>query len=189
MPSPTAESDTVADAALVARAAGGDDDAWRALINRYARRVAGLMRSRTGDPDLAEEITQSVFVTVAEHLGSGRYVEQGRFESWLFRIAMNRLRDERRRNRRRPERLDGRLISSEATVDRDSDAADALRAAIARLSDSDREIVAMRHHAQLEFRTIAELLHEPLGTVLARHHRALKKLRAMLTPTEEGESS
>lgn len=190
MPSPTTEPDSVADAALVARAARGEDDAWRALIGRYARRVAGLIRSRTGSAELAEEITQSVFVTVAEHLGSGRYVEQGRFESWLFRIAMNRLRDEKRRNRRKAGSLEGVTLAAPGEREKtDEGSLKALRSAIGRLPEADREIIAMRHHAQLEFRTIAELLNEPLGTVLARHHRALKKLRSLLSPPDKGGQS
>ncbi len=188
MTSPKTEFDTGAVAALVARAGRGDEDAWRELVRQYARRVAALVRSRSGNPDLAEEITQSVFVTVAEHLGSGRYVEQGRFESWLFRIAMNRLRDERRRERRSPMALN-ELEPSESTPAKHDDPAaiEQLRHAVSQLSETDQEIIAMRHHAQLEFKTIAELLKEPLGTVLARHHRALKKLRSMLAPQDEGD--
>lgn len=190
MASPTTESDSVALAALVARAGRGEEEAWRELIDRYARRVGALVRSRTGSRELAEEITQSVFVTLAEHLGNGRYIEQGRFESWLFRIAMNRLRDERRQNRRKPATLDGvALPAAPADREENDDSIEQLRLAVARLPRADQEIIAMRHHAELDFKTIADLLQEPLGTVLARHHRALRKLRSMLAPLEKGERS
>ena len=78
--------------ALLAKAAQGDSDAWRVLVKTYAPRVHGLLAAQCRDEDLAEEITQSAFCTVAVKLGD--YVESGRFESWLFRIAVNRLRDE-----------------------------------------------------------------------------------------------
>ncbi len=77
------------------RAAAGDEAAWREIVEAYTPRVFGLIRAQCGSVDLAEEITQSTFCTVVERIG--RYAEVGRFESWLFRIAMNRLRDEMRR--------------------------------------------------------------------------------------------
>ena len=79
-------------------AAQGDQNAWRRIIDRFGPRVFGLLRANCGDPELAEELTQSTFCTVAQKLST--YKEFGRFESWIFRIAMNRLRDEMRRRKR-----------------------------------------------------------------------------------------
>jgi RNA polymerase sigma-70 factor (ECF subfamily) len=50
-----------------------------------------------------------------------------------------------------------------------------------RLPDADREIVELRHQGGLSFKQLADLLNEPLGTLLARHHRALKKLHSLLS--------
>ena len=50
----------------------------------------------------------------------------------------------------------------------------------AQTTDADREVVELRHHADLSFKQMAQLLNEPIGTLLARHHRALRKLRATL---------
>jgi RNA polymerase sigma-70 factor (ECF subfamily) len=55
-----------------------------------------------------------------------------------------------------------------------------LREAIAGLNAADQEILALRHTAGLSFAQIAETLGQPLGTVLARGHRALGKLRKLL---------
>ena len=60
-------------------AAQGDQDAWRMIIDRFGPRVFGLLRANCGDPELAEELTQSTFCTVAQKLSS--YKEFGRFES------------------------------------------------------------------------------------------------------------
>jgi RNA polymerase sigma-70 factor (ECF subfamily) len=147
--------------------------------------------------DVAEEVTQSVFVTVASKLSGGEYTEQGRFESWLFRVAMNRIRDEVRRTRRQatptdPEALDGQagrtggVIGGAGETGGESGTADhrdeltALRNAMSQLTDQDREIVELRHHAGLSFKQMADLLSEPLGTLLARHHRALRKLKDLM---------
>ena len=99
LPVPHMEERTPEDLAeLLAAAAGGDDDAWRALVETYLPRVHAVVRAQCKDPELAEEITQSTFCTIVSKLPD--YQEVGRFESWLLRIAMNRLRDEMRRRKR-----------------------------------------------------------------------------------------
>ncbi|MHC4710244.1 MAG: sigma-70 family RNA polymerase sigma factor, partial [Planctomycetota bacterium] len=65
------------------------------------------------------------------------------------------------------------------------DEVQALRAAMDRLSEADRRVIHLRHFAGLSFARIAEVLGEPLGTVLARQHRALGKLRQMLAEGAE----
>jgi RNA polymerase sigma-70 factor (ECF subfamily) len=178
--------------ALLRCAAEGDEEAWRRLIGIYGQRVFALVRSRVRRTDLAEEVTQSVFVTVASKLKSGGYTEQGRFEPWLFRVAINRTRDELRRQRRHAEPTDPDVLA-ESTRDPSGDTPgtfaqrtqtesdlSALRRAMESLSESDREIIELRHHAGLAFAQIVELTGEPLGTLLARHHRALKKIRQSL---------
>ncbi|MBA4120523.1 MAG: hypothetical protein C0513_07480 [Isosphaera sp.] len=188
-PEPSPDPDGLA--AVLAAAARGDEAAWRELVGRYARRVFALVRSRIRRADLAEEVTQSVLVTVASKIRSGSYVERGAFESWLFRIAMNRTRDEARRLSRQAEPTDPEHFerdaappaeSAEGRESRQTQAA-ALRGAMARLSDADRAIIELRHHAGLSFAQIAAALDEPLGTLLARHHRALRKLKDMLAGT------
>jgi len=193
-------------AALLVAASEGDERAWRSIVDLYARRVYALAKSRLGRGqrgarssgsggafggwggcEIAEEVTQSVFVTVASKLVSGGYTEQGRFEAWLFRVAMNRIRDEARRSKRRSETYDAELApdlaaGSEAPADEEKSAGiEALRAALGQLGDADREVIELRHHAGLSFKQIADLLEEPLGTLLARHHRALRKLKELLT--------
>ena len=171
---------------VLARAARGDEAAWRTIVGEYSGRVYGLLRSQGADPELAEEVTQSVFCTVAAKLA--QYVEGGRFESWLFRIAMNRLRDDARRKRRHAkpagenEVLEGLAgAAPDPSAGRaDAEELAALRRAVAQLSASDREVIDLRHVGGMSFKQMAEHLGEPLGTLLARHHRALAKLRGIL---------
>jgi RNA polymerase sigma-70 factor (ECF subfamily) len=170
-------------------AATGDQEAWRRLIEAYSGRVFGVVFRQCGDRELAEEITQATFVKVVRTLDS--YQEQGRFESWLFRIATNRLRDEMRRRKRQATPTDFAAAPPETlgwTDDSEQPArqleareqASRLHAAIATLGEADREIIHLRYTAELGFKEIAETLDQPLGTVLARGHRALKKLKAVL---------
>ena len=152
------------------------------LVEATAPKLQGVVRSHCRDDELAEEIVQSTFCTIVQQLGN--YRESGRFEPWLMRIAMNRLRDEMRRRGRQAVPVEDRVLSHLAGVgpsedvpsDR-SDHAKALRMALDGLSDADREVIHLRHVGGLSFKEIAEALETPVGTLLARHHRSLLKLK------------
>lgn len=145
-----------------------------------------MIKSRVRDAHTAEEMTQSVFLKVIEEFKRGRYREQGRFEPWLFRIAMNLVRDRARRVAVRGPSLsyDDHTTTSPNTDAAPSEDIDRLREALDDLPDADREIIQLRHHAGLSFKSIAEMLAQPVGTLLARHHRALAKLRERLSPAD-----
>ncbi len=173
----------------LSQAASGDQEAWRRLVEAYSSRIFGLIRARCNDPGLAEEITQSTFCTLATKLEN--YTEVGKFESWLFRIAINRLRDEMRRRKRQATPVADDTLSglhantnlsmgSGSSSEADPEMNKQLRDALGHLSDADQKILQLRHFGDLSFKQIAEILNEPLGTVLARQHRALKKLREIL---------
>ncbi len=171
----------------MARAAAGDDQAWAQLVADYAPRVHALLVANCRDHDLAEEITQSTFCTIASKVQT--YVEQGRFEPWLFRIAMNRLRDEMRRRARQASPVSGEVLRPVARTGRedrprhaqvDEETAAALWEAVRGLAEADQRVLHLRHVAGLSFKQIAEQLDQPVGTGLARHFRALKRLREVL---------
>ncbi len=187
---------------MLGRAAAGDAEAWRSLVHAYSPRVYGLMLRQCGDGELAEELTQATFVRLVRSIG--RYQELGRFEAWLFRIAMNLLRDEMRRRKRHPANLSAGADRDEPTADltaltdRRSDPVrddpleritraeqiDLMNHAVSNLSPPEQLLLQMRHTAGMSFPQIAEALSQPLGTVLARGHRALAKLRTMMNAHE-----
>lgn len=201
---------------VYARAAQGDEQAWRELVEAFSGRVFGLVLKQCGDRDLADEITQATFVKIVSHLD--RYTEQGRFDAWIFRIAINLLRDEMRRRKRQARTMDmsgggrgdadgsgygdnGQWQAVEAKIVR-RDGLDGLegqdpfqrvarqeqiqlmRQAIASLNEADQQILHLRHTAGMSFNQIAQILDQPLGTVLARGHRALGKLKKLLGSQE-----
>lgn len=171
-------------ASVLLRAAGGDASAWRRVVDAYAPRIFALVCSQCRDEELAEEITQSTFCTVVNKLGG--YTERGKFEAWIFRIAVNRLRDEMRRRRRQALPIEETKLSAMVPADAgDDDRAEAselreLEEALAQLAPADRLIVDLRHTGGMSFKQLSEFLEEPLGTLLARHHRALHKLRTLI---------
>ena len=182
--------------AIIERAAAGDPSAWQAITEHYMPRLFALAQSRLHDPEAAEEIAHSVIITVAEKLTTREYAELGRFEPWLFRIAINRIRDNRRRARirrtfplaptdtPRTHAFEDDHNSPHFRSEKDEEtrrASRSLRDAIEQLNHKDREIIEMRHMGQMSFKLIAATLGCPVGTALARHHRAIAKLRAILT--------
>ncbi|MCI0364661.1 MAG: RNA polymerase sigma factor [Phycisphaerales bacterium] len=184
--SPSSDRDSLE--SMLRRASAGDQAAWRVLVDTYSARVFGLIRAQCNSADLAEEITQSTFCTIVVKIGG--YTELGKFEQWLFRIAMNRLRDEMRRRKRQARPVEDEALSGLAETaaepataglgQHDPAEVQALRQALTQLSDADQQIIHLRHYGELSFKQIAEILDQPLGTVLARQHRALKKLSELL---------
>jgi len=179
--SPPREAQSAELTALVRRACRNEPAAWDELVSRYGRRLYALGLSRLRSVHGAEDLAQSVFATLAEHLTGGRYTEEGRFEAWLFRIANNRVRDvAKRRARDRTTETEHELARQHDQPTEKDESARALRRAVAELPEAEQEVLSMRHQAQMSFHSIADALGQPLGTVLARHHRALGKLREML---------
>lgn len=180
---------------LLRRAQRLDGVALAHLVDLYAPRVYGLLYRLTGQRDDAEDLLQETFLRVVRSIG--RYQHVGRFEAWLFRIAANLARDHARRRSHADDHnvaggSDAELgLARAATADgdparrlADREAAQRLSEAIRRLPYADREIILLRHSAGLSFREIAGLLGVPLGTALARAHRALRKLRNELGAEE-----
>jgi len=176
--------------ALVRRARDGSAQAWQELIRRYSPGLLGYLVRSVGNRTDAEELLQETFLRVVR--GLRNYREQERFEVWLFRLARNLVIDHWRKNR---PVLDAELAGDEngGPIDRtpgdEPDPADAadmreqedwLTAAMVALPPEQRDAILMRYHGGLSFDEIIKETGSPLGTVLARVHRGLGKLRKML---------
>jgi len=180
-------------ARLVLGCQNGDQEAFERLFSLYRGPVYAYLVRTTGDRHLAEDLLQDVFLRLIQNIE--RYTESGRFEAWIFRIAANRVRDWARR-RVKSERV-GAVGQTDdesrgpSVVDRPVEAPPEVRlvrreqtrlleAAMATLESDERQVLMLRHYGGLSFREIADIMDSPLGTVLARSHRALLKLREKL---------
>lgn len=186
---------------ILDRAKRLDPTAYDELVAIYAPRLYGLMCKLTGGQQDVEDMVQEVFIRVVK--GIERYEHDGRFESWLFRIATNLARDEIRKRRRTPEIVsladaDGVDLPGTGASDRrrsshQEPCSDLIRAeeiagiedAIAELSPPEREVILLRQYSNMSFAAIAEMMGTPVGTALARAHRALAKLRNCLEQNDE----
>jgi RNA polymerase sigma factor (sigma-70 family) len=173
------------DHALIARARGGDLDAYGALVARHqdvAFRTAYVI---SGNAAEAEEAAQEAFVKA--HAALGRFREGAPWRPWLLTIVANEARN-RRRSAGRREHLAVRAAAAEPPRSEASAESavllaqrrEAVHEALARLAERDREVVFLRFFLDLtEAETAAALGCRP-GTVKSRLHRALERLRAHL---------
>jgi RNA polymerase sigma-70 factor, ECF subfamily len=163
----------------VRRASDGDGEAIGELYDRYAGRVYGHVRRMMRDRHDAEDITQLVFLKLIRTLGS--YDERaGDFCPWLLRVARNLAIDELRR--RRPVLVGdvfapaGEQAGDEAAVMR----VDAVRDALAELSDDQRQVVVLRQVVGLRPSEIADRMQRSEGSVHALYHRGRVAMQASL---------
>jgi RNA polymerase sigma-70 factor (ECF subfamily) len=148
------------------------------LYHEHAGPLLGFLVYRTGDRALAEDILADTFERVLTTRRGWRR-GQASEKTWLYTIALNRLRDLARRQgaeTRAYERVavpaGGGLLEADGV-----EARDLVRRAIGCLSDEEREAIALRFGADLSLREIAELLGAPQTTVEGRVYRALRRLR------------
>ncbi len=147
------------------------------LLVASAPRVYGLLFRMVGRRDVAEDLMQETLLRAFRGLDA--YQPEGKFRAWLFRIAANQARDWIRRQKRRPQAMDDPEPAAEMPPEADAVARQRARQvteALDRLSEADREVLLMRYYGEMTFKEIAQAGGEPIGTVLARAHRALKKL-------------
>lgn len=179
------------DRALLERYQAGDRNAISELIDRHSRRVRDYIQMMVRDSDVADDIFQETFIKAVRVIDEGRYADNGKFLSWVLRIAHNQVIDyfrTRRQNRTLSESeagydLFGSLRLAEGTVE------DAMvsrqierdvRSLIRELPDEQREVVMMRYFSGLSFKEIAEQTGVGINTALGRMRYALINLRRMI---------
>ena len=179
------------DRALLGQYLAGDQSAISQLLDRHSRRVRDYIRMMVKDRDLADDILQDTLIKVVRVIDEGRYVDSGKFLSWILRIAHNQVIDHFRREKQQKQLTEadagydvlGTIRFSEPTVEdrmvSDQIAAD-IRALIEELPAEQREVVKMRYYANLTFKEIAEATDVSVNTALGRMRYALINLRRMI---------
>ena len=168
------------DAALVRRCLEGETAAFEALVAEYQRLVFTVALRMLGDYEDARDATQTTFVKAFEKLAS--YEPQYRFFSWMYRILVNECLNVRR-GRHPADELSAEQPSDRQTADT-VEAAERrrdVRAALLELPVHYREVIVLRHFAQMSYEEMSVTLGVPVKTVKSRLHTARMQLTGRLS--------
>ncbi len=169
----------------------GKQSCIEVLINRYKRKVFTYIMLIVKDQPLAEDIFQETFIKVIKSLRKGKYREEGKFLSWVMRIAHNLTLDYYRKQKHlktisndnndldifnsikfSEENVEDKIIQEQISKD--------VRSLIDELPDDQKQVILLRHYGDLSFKEIAEQTDVSINTALGRMRYALINLRKII---------
>ncbi|MBI5342369.1 MAG: sigma-70 family RNA polymerase sigma factor [Deltaproteobacteria bacterium] len=186
------------DEVLIRAALGGEEGAFRELMERYKGRAFAVAMGITGDADEALDVVQDAFVKAYYNLKEFRF--GANFYTWFYRLLVNQAIDRwRKAARSRTVKLDESWLSGEVTLPesvahpktpeelaQNRQLSEALTRAVAGLPEYHRAVILLREVEGLAYEEIAEVLHCSVGTVMSRLHYARAKLKEALKEFQEG---
>jgi RNA polymerase sigma-70 factor (ECF subfamily) len=182
---------SISDYELIQRFISGEQTCFDQIIHRHKNKVFAYISLYIRDQALAEDIFQDTFMKVIQSVKSGRYQDNGKFISWVMRIAHNLIIDHFRRikqmNTISNDEYESDLFNSrklaDSTVEDDiikRQIQKDVRKMISHLPDDQREVVILRHYAGLSFKEIAEITDVSINTALGRMRYALINMRKIM---------
>lgn len=183
------------DSELVSLYIAGDEKAFEILVNRHKNRVFTSIMLIVKDTDVAQDLLQDSFIKAIHTMKGGRYNEEGKFSSWISRIAHNLAIDYFRKEKRNPTTQLEDNIKAFNSLTYAEDSAEALQIreeTFARLKDmiellpeNQKEVLIMRHYADMSFQEIAEATGVSINTALGRMRYALINLRKKMSTSNK----
>lgn len=161
----------------------GDNESFSLLVDRYSKRFYGFFYSQTLDRQVSDELLSEFYLKLVKNIKS---YSGGSFEAWMYKVASNVRYDYLRKHIRERENsskyFEQKVYLDEPIIDEEQDEYEDydLPAAMQQLDEDSRELLAMRFYSELSFKDIAKATGKPLGTVLAKTHRAVAKMRQIL---------
>ena len=180
---------------LIAQYLEGDERAFKTLLDRYQQKIYTSIYLFVKDETLAEDIFQEVFIKIINTLRSGKYNHEGKFGQWALRISYNLCVDYHRRGKRRPhvhindpsfdifDVISSHDPNAEQLIMR-SQTHDRIRHLVDMLPAEQREVVILRHYADMSFKEIAALTRVSINTALGRMRYALINIRKLMAERE-----
>ena len=169
----------------------GDQSAIESLINRHRSKVYTYILLTIKNQQLAEDLFQETFIKVIQSLRGGKYRDNGRFLSWVIRIAHNLIIDHFRKEKQMnsvsnddtevdlfnskklsDDNIEDVIINSQIKLE--------IRTLINELPGDQREVVLLRHYGGLSFKEIADQTDVSINTALGRMRYALINLRKLI---------
>lgn len=165
------------DSLIIKRCLNKDEQAWKKLIDKYGNLVFNICLQFTGKSEVAEELTQDIFIKVYKNL----YIlkKHPNFKWWLIKTAKNQCIDYYRRNKKEKGNIDFKKVSNFLIFKKDSEReilfsekVKILHKGILKLPVSLRTLIILRDIQELSYEEIAKMLKIPLGTVKSKLNRA-----------------
>ena len=183
---------SISDKELIRKYLDGNENALEQLIEKHENRIFAYILMVVKDKDLAEDIFQDTFIKVVNTLRSGSYKEEGKFLQWVMRIAHNLIIDHFRKEKRIPvmensfedfdifdtlspedPSIEDKMIGEQIRKD--------VRKLIEYLPQEQKQVLKMRHYADMSFKEIAEQTDVSINTALGRMRYALINLRKFIS--------
>jgi len=179
------------DALLVDKYIAGDENALAILVTRHQSKIYGYIYSKVSDRDVTEDIFQETFFKVIHTLKTKKYYnEEGKFLSWVLRIASNLIIDKFRNDKKMPLNRDTdevsvfsrikdnalnvetRMIKNQVEID--------LKNIIEELPHDQKEVIMMRYYLDMSFKEISDFTGVSVNTTLGRMRYAMTNLRKVI---------
>lgn len=172
----------------------GDEAAFSKLLHRHKAKIYSSIYMFTKDRELADDLFQDVFIKIIDTLRKGKYNHEGKFLQWALRISYNMCVDQFRRSKRRTkvsatetfdifDVLECDDPNKEMSMMRDQ-TYDRVRTLVDMLPCEQREVVILRHYADMSFKEIACLTDVSINTALGRMRYALINIRKLIEEKE-----
>lgn len=182
---------SMSDYELIQQFVKGNQSCFEEIINRHKTKVFAYISLYIRDQALAEDIFQDTFLKVIQSVKTGKYYDNGKFLSWVMRIAHNLIIDHFRRlkqmNTMSNDDFEMDLFNSQKLSDSTiedniirSQIKKDVRKLIDQLPDDQREVVILRHYSGLSFKEIADLTDVSINTALGRMRYALINMRKIM---------
>lgn len=171
----------------------GDQRSLETLINQHKEKIFTSIYLLVKDRCLAEDIFQDTFIKVIDRLAQGKYNDEGKFVHWVIRIAHNLCIDHFRKSKSitfipKPEDRD--IFESMDLMDdtpndiEQRQTHDRVRKLLDQLPEEQREVIILRHYADMSFAEIAKTTKCSINTALGRMRYGLLNLRKMVRERE-----
>lgn len=181
----------MSDQELLTSYLAGNKEAISCLIERHSSRVYDYIRMMVKDRELADDIFQETFIKAVKVIDEGRYKENGKFLSWVMRIAHNQVIDHFRAEKQNKninestagydiigtQRLTTRSIEDQMVGEQIEED---VRRLVELLPEEQKEVVRLRYYGGLSFKEIADQTEVSINTALGRMRYALINLRRMI---------
>jgi RNA polymerase sigma-70 factor (ECF subfamily) len=182
------------DQQLIMKYLEGSDKAFEVLLNRHKDKIYTSIYLFVKDRDLAEDIFQDVFIKIIRTLRNGKYNHEGKFLQWAMRISYNMCVDHFRKNKKKTkvsatetfdifDVLESPEDNKETSIIK-SQLHQRVRELVDQLPEEQREVVILRHYADMSFKEISQLTRVSINTALGRMRYALINMRKMVSEKE-----